>query len=160
MSFGQAVRSGFRNWNKIGGRASKSEYLWWWTFFALVGFAAVFGIPLIESAVYSSTVLSGPAALAYVLVLTVPLILYVPTFTLTIRRLHDTNRSGRWLFPILFPVRDGSPGPNRFGPRPGGNLPMYQLGVADELRKLEELRVAGTISDAEFDRQRSRLLPD
>jgi hypothetical protein len=34
------------------------------------------------------------------------------------------------------------------------------LAVSDELKKPEELRTAGTISDQEFARQRARLLPE
>lgn len=57
----------------------------------------------------------------------------VPTFAVTARRLHDTNRSQWWmalfLVPILgwlvlliFECQDGTKGPNRFGedPKDGG----------------------------------------
>ncbi|WP_206241217.1 DUF805 domain-containing protein [Novosphingobium terrae] len=53
----------------------------------------------------------------------------VPTFAVTARRLHDTNRSQWWMalffVPILgwlalliFECQDGTPGPNRFGDDP------------------------------------------
>jgi hypothetical protein len=105
------------------------------------------------------------------------LVIFVPSLTLTIRRLHDTGRSGWWLLIALIPYLgglillvfmclDGTPGPNNWGDRPGGNLPGHRpsgaplIGVADELHKLEGLRAAGTISDEEFARQRGRLLPE
>ncbi len=53
----------------------------------------------------------------------------IPAIAVTVRRLHDSDRSGWWclliLIPILGPIVvlifmiiDGTPGPNRFGPSP------------------------------------------
>ncbi|SFI16327.1 DUF805 domain-containing protein [Planctomicrobium piriforme] len=55
---------------------------------------------------------------------------FIPSFTVTIRRFHDFDKSGWWLLinliPILGPLlqlimmfRAGTPGKNRFGPQPG-----------------------------------------
>ncbi|HSF78165.1 MAG TPA: DUF805 domain-containing protein [Steroidobacteraceae bacterium] len=57
------------------------------------------------------------------------LVVLVPSVAVTVRRLHDTDRSGWWallaLLPVLgtivlfvFCVLDGTPGPNRFGENP------------------------------------------
>ncbi|MFI5734122.1 DUF805 domain-containing protein [Kribbella sp. NPDC051587] len=57
------------------------------------------------------------------------LLVLVPTLAVTVRRLHDTDRSGWWillnLFPVVgwlvvlvFNVMDGTPGPNRHGADP------------------------------------------
>jgi uncharacterized membrane protein YhaH (DUF805 family) len=57
--------------------------------------------------------------------------LFIPSLAVTIRRLHDINRSAWWvliaLIPFLgalvlliFAVLDGTPGDNRFGPDPKG----------------------------------------
>jgi uncharacterized membrane protein YhaH (DUF805 family) len=57
------------------------------------------------------------------------LVVLVPSIAVTVRRLHDTDRSGWWallaLLPLLgtivlfvFCVLDGTPGPNRFGENP------------------------------------------
>lgn len=54
------------------------------------------------------------------------LALIIPTIAVTVRRLHDTGRSGWWLLiylvPIIGPIialvflaSDGQPGPNKFG---------------------------------------------
>ena len=62
-------------------------------------------------------VISGIATLA----------LLLPNLSVTIRRLHDTDRSGWWWFIVIIPVvgwiiylyfmiARGTPGPNRFGP--------------------------------------------
>ncbi len=53
----------------------------------------------------------------------------VPSFAVTIRRLHDTNRSGWWILIALVPIAgslvllvflaiDGTRGSNRYGPDP------------------------------------------
>lgn len=53
----------------------------------------------------------------------------VPSIAVTVRRLHDTDRSGWWYLLLFIPVigalvilvfmlLDGTPGGNRFGPNP------------------------------------------
>jgi len=53
----------------------------------------------------------------------------IPGLAVTVRRLHDTDRSGWWLLLVLIPligwavllvfmILDGTPGDNRFGPDP------------------------------------------
>jgi uncharacterized membrane protein YhaH (DUF805 family) len=55
----------------------------------------------------------------------------VPSFALTVRRLHDSDKSGFWLFLAFLPflgglvlfvfyVLDGTPGRNRYGDDPKG----------------------------------------
>ena len=127
MSFQEAVQSGFRRWNQTDGRASRSEYWWWTLFYVLVLFGAGVVLGILGYA-------GRAAASVGVLVSAVAfLLLIVPSLTVGIRRLHDTDRSGWWLLLGLVPYigglilliifcLDGSPGPNRFGDRPGGNL--------------------------------------
>ncbi|WP_417347574.1 DUF805 domain-containing protein [Ferrimonas sp.] len=61
------------------------------------------------------------------------LIVFLPTLALTVRRLHDTGRTGWWvlisLIPIVgvivllvFMVLDGEPGDNDFGANPKGGV--------------------------------------
>ena len=57
----------------------------------------------------------------------------IPGLTVSIRRLHDTDRSAWWLLIGLIPLAglvlivffclDGSPGENRFGPSPKEVVP-------------------------------------
>jgi uncharacterized membrane protein YhaH (DUF805 family) len=55
----------------------------------------------------------------------------IPALAVAVRRLHDTDRSGWWILIALIPVvgtlvylyfliKDGTPGPNRFGEDPKG----------------------------------------
>jgi uncharacterized membrane protein YhaH (DUF805 family) len=54
---------------------------------------------------------------------------FIPLVAVSVRRLHDTNRSGWWCFLILIPfigfilgliflAEDSQPGGNRYGPNP------------------------------------------
>ena len=54
---------------------------------------------------------------------------FIPLVAVSVRRLHDTNRSGWWFLMFLIPIvnlilffsfmtQDGQPGENRYGPNP------------------------------------------
>jgi uncharacterized membrane protein YhaH (DUF805 family) len=131
MSFPEAIRSGFRLWSRTDGRASRSEY-WWWVLFSLL----VWLVPGLLLGIPSGPTRLGSTILSLVFLAAV-IVLIVPTLTLSIRRLHDTDRSGWWLLIGLLPYiggiillilycLDGSPGENQFGERPGGDLPGYR----------------------------------
>ncbi|GEO80016.1 DUF805 domain-containing protein [Pararhodospirillum oryzae] len=112
MTFEQALRSCFSQYAHDQGRAGRSEY-WWWVLFT-IGVALVAGI-LDEG--LGGGVFGLLSALA----------LFLPGLAVTIRRLHDIDTSGWWvligLIPLvgtvvllLWTVRPGTPGPNRYGP--------------------------------------------
>jgi uncharacterized membrane protein YhaH (DUF805 family) len=86
--------------------------------FALFNFLITIGISIVEFT-------SGFSGLVFVYGLAI----LVPCFTITIRRLHDTNRSGWWVLAGLIPVvgwlallilmsLEGKYERNRFGPDP------------------------------------------
>lgn len=68
------------------GRASRSEF--WWYVLALLIVAFFVGIP----AVFLSSIPYASSILAYAFVLAI----FTPTLAVTVRRLHDTGRSGWW----------------------------------------------------------------
>ncbi|MGO9699022.1 MAG: DUF805 domain-containing protein [Xanthobacteraceae bacterium] len=116
MNFVQAISSGFSNYVKFSGRAIRSEY-WFWVLFYCLG---IFVAGIIDS-VLGIYVISGLFWLATVL----------PTLAVTIRRLHDLDRTGWWIFIGLIPLigwiiliiwycTRGTVGSNRFGPDPLG----------------------------------------
>ncbi len=100
------------------GRARRSEY---WYFF-LFNFIAGFVLGLVDiglAAVLGMGFLSGLYGLAVL----------IPGIAVSVRRLHDTNRSGWWLLigliPVIgalvllfFMVQDSTPGKNQFGDNP------------------------------------------
>lgn len=103
------------------GRARRKEY---W-YFMLFNFIFSFGLLIVDvvigafSAEVSMGLLSGIYTLAVL----------IPGIAVSVRRLHDTNRSGLWLLigiiPLIgglillvFMVQDSQPGENQYGPHP------------------------------------------
>lgn len=101
-SIGQAVTRFFKKYATFSGRASRSEY-WWWTLVSTV-IGAILGA--INSA--TTTPVAGDAMSAfgpvYVVLVLFSLATLVPGLALSIRRLHDTNRSGWWVLIALIPL--------------------------------------------------------
>ncbi len=123
MSFTEAVRSVYRNYAKFDGRASRSEYWWFQLFVILVILAGYFVTALLAIATRSYG-LFGLAVIALVVFWIATLI---PTLAVTVRRLHDSDKSGWWLLIIFLPyvgafvvliftLLASTPGHNRYGP--------------------------------------------
>jgi uncharacterized membrane protein YhaH (DUF805 family) len=89
MSFTNAIQVCFNKYATFSGRASRSEYWWFYLFTILVN--VVFSI--IFAATQSSVIngLSGLFALAVLL----------PSLAVATRRLHDVGRSGWWQLLVL-----------------------------------------------------------
>ena len=116
MTFTQAIRSGFANYVNFRGRAVASEFWWWQLFVLLVAFA----LGMVDGALDpNADVIADIWALAVLL----------PGLAVSVRRLHDSDMSGWWLFALMIPfvglvlllvwfIQDGTPGYNRFGPDP------------------------------------------
>lgn len=114
MGFGQAISSGFSNYVNFSGRACRSEY-WYWILFIIIA-DIVAGIIDYAIGVQVVTSLFGLATI-------------LPNLAVAIRRLHDLDRTGWWIFIGLIPLvgwiiliiwycTRGTNGPNRWGPDP------------------------------------------
>lgn len=95
MNFGQAVSSVFSKYASMQGRASRSEYWYWYLFNFLVTL-----IPAIWFGVESSSKEGFIGTLLFILI---SLALLIPNITVEVRRLHDSNRSGGWWWIRLVP---------------------------------------------------------
>jgi len=104
----------------FSGRARRKEYWYFFLFNTIIGFVLSFieGLTSIAAGTDYS-VLAGIYSLAVLL----------PSIGVSIRRLHDTGRSGWWLFINLIPligaiillifmVSDSQAGTNQYGPSP------------------------------------------
>ncbi|MBX3479145.1 MAG: DUF805 domain-containing protein [Caulobacter sp.] len=115
----------FRKYVDFQGRARRSEYWLYILFLTAVEIVLVVLAAMMSNGDPESF---GPVN---ILLLIFGLGTFLPTLAVAVRRLHDTGRSGFWLFIGLIPligaivllifyVLDGTPGPNRFGPDPKG----------------------------------------
>jgi len=122
MNFTQAVRSCFSKFATFQGRAQRSEF-WYFALFTNASYYllvaaeyVIFGLgdnlPAIASPIFT-------------------LIVFIPTIAVSVRRLHDLDRTGwwwwRWLIPIIgwivllvWMISKGSDGDNAYGPDPLG----------------------------------------
>jgi uncharacterized membrane protein YhaH (DUF805 family) len=117
MQFRDAIRSGFRNYVTFSGRASRSEF-WYWTLF---GFLVAAVSSILDSALFPS-MSTGPISAI------TSLLLLLPGLAVSVRRLHDLDRTGWWtlitltiiglIVLLIWDCTKGTDGPNRFGPDP------------------------------------------
>ena len=135
MSFAESVRTCISKYATFEGRATRSEFWWFYLFAALVALVVFFpGYILMIAGAATAENNSTPGALFWLgLVLLivgslVVLALYIPFLAVGCRRLHDRGQSG-WLQLLLlvpcgnivllvFWVMEGSPGDNAYGPKP------------------------------------------
>jgi len=92
MGFGEAVSTCLGKYATFDGRATRPEY-WWWALFSVI--------------VYVVAVILDLATHTFLIGLIVTLGLLLPTIAVTVRRLHDTGRSGWWYFIALIPLIGG-----------------------------------------------------
>ena len=115
----------------FSGRATRAEY---W-YFVLFNFIAAVAIVLVGNIIFGyplTMVLSWIYALA----------VFIPGLAVAVRRLHDTGRSGWWIFINLVPfigsivllvflIQDSQPGENKYGPNPKEETNSDSLGEGD-----------------------------
>ncbi len=101
----------------FSGRARRAEY---WMF-ALVNFLVSIALAIVDVVLFGTTF--GIVGALY------SLAILIPGLAVSVRRLHDTNRSGWWLLIALIPilgaialliffVQDSDPGDNQYGSNP------------------------------------------
>ena len=105
----------------FSGRSRRKEY-WYFVLFSVIVSLVLSAVDAILGTFSSSTnvgLLGGIYGLAII----------IPSIAVSVRRLHDIDRTGWWvlisLVPVIgtiillvFAVLDGTPGQNRFGPNP------------------------------------------
>jgi uncharacterized membrane protein YhaH (DUF805 family) len=115
MSFEHAIRTCLQlKYLQFNGRASRSEY--WWFF--LFSFLALQAAAVLDAVVG-----------VFIFYFATVLLLALPTLSACVRRLHDLDRSGWWILIVLIPfigslilliwtVSEGNPFPNQYGTIP------------------------------------------
>ena len=135
MNFVEAVKSGYANYVNFSGRSQRSAY-WWWTLFQVV---VALVIALLEG---GGSFSRGDGAMQFAVVGGIfstiwTLVNLLPGIAVSVRRMHDVDRSGWWLLIAFVPLigaivllvwfcSRGTSGSNRFGPDPlGSNASVF-----------------------------------
>jgi uncharacterized membrane protein YhaH (DUF805 family) len=119
-----------RDYAVFRGRARRREF---W-YFALMNFLVVFVGSLVAKLleVVTGTSEQGPVAIFFALLYVLyGLAVLLPSIGVSVRRLHDSGKSGWWLLLnfvpfvgaivlLVFYVLDSDPGENKYGPNPKG----------------------------------------
>jgi uncharacterized membrane protein YhaH (DUF805 family) len=118
VGFTDAIKLALQNIFEYNGRASRSAY-WWFALAELIGWVGVVILAVIFAAIHAPV-------LSVLLYLAAAVAAFLVSLSLTIRRLHDQDKSGFWYFIAFVPfiggiwllvltIMEGTPGPNRFG---------------------------------------------
>ena len=92
MNFGKAIATCMGKYGTFSGRASRSEYWWFYLFTILMSWGAT----IVDGAVASS---GDP-----MVEILVTLVLFVPIIAAGCRRLHDMGKSGWWQLLWIIPI--------------------------------------------------------
>ncbi len=134
MGFVDAVKSGFGKYVTFSGRAARSEY-WWWVLFvvilSIIGFAidGIINPASVTTEMGDGTV--GVSSTGGPVSMIISLAMLLPGLAVSVRRLHDIDKSGWWILIGLVPLvgfillivwycTKGTMGSNRFGEDPLG----------------------------------------
>ena len=131
MSFGQAIVRVFSNYANFQGRARRSEY-WYFVLFYGIVMLCLSLLALIPGAVLLTVIFWLGTV--------------VPNLAVSWRRLHDTGRSGAWVFLSLVPLvgvlilicgwrRTASPGPIPSARTPKAPRPRQRAMKAETSRR-------------------------
>jgi uncharacterized membrane protein YhaH (DUF805 family) len=111
------------------GRAQRKEYWFFYLFTVLI----TLGLAILDMLIGSFDRVTGVGVLSGLYSLAV----LIPNLAVTVRRLHDTNRSGWWFFIVLVPfiggivlfiflVQDSTPGENQYGANPKAAMNTFE----------------------------------
>ena len=143
VSFSQAIKLAFKNYANCSGRSRRSEFWFFYLFIYGSTMVFVFALSFIISIIapFSSSdgnnsefpviifIVFGCILFAYIIAISIPLI------SVTVRRLHDTGKSGFYYFVTFIPmvggwlllyfcIIDSDPNTNEYGPSPKYILPQ------------------------------------
>jgi len=111
----------------FSGRSRRKEY-WMWTLFVVI-VEVVLYTWAISAAVSAGGQMGAGVGLPFILLMLFALAVFIPGLAVTVRRLHDQEKSGLLFLLVLIPLvgpiilivfmcTEGTPGPNKYGPDP------------------------------------------
>ncbi|HEX8643611.1 MAG TPA: DUF805 domain-containing protein [Allosphingosinicella sp.] len=116
-----------RRYFDFSGRSRRKEY-WMWTLFVVIVEVVLYSF-IIGAAVSADGQMTAMVGLPFMLLMVFALAIMIPAIAVTIRRLHDQDKSGAYFLLIFIPLvgpivllvfmcMEGTPGPNQYGPDP------------------------------------------
>jgi uncharacterized membrane protein YhaH (DUF805 family) len=114
--------SAFQKYADFEGRSTTAEY---WYFY-LYNTLAMIAVAIVDAILFN---LNNSQSVRLVFSLIYVLATIIPNYSITVRRLHDTNHSGWWMFITMIPIigsiwyfialiSEGTAGSNDYGPDP------------------------------------------
>lgn len=124
MSFSQSISIGMGKYATFSGRASRSEFWWFYLFLTLLSWV----VPIV-----GAVIIGGNPLLQEILTYIVALAVFLPMLSVTARRLHDTGRTGWWqllyltiiggILVLIWCAFDTKMETNKYGPIPEDKMP-------------------------------------
>ena len=124
MGFGQSISTCMGKYATFSGRASRSEFWWFYLFVTLLSWGA---------SIVGAVTMGGDPMLQEILPIIVSLALLLPMLAATTRRLHDTGRTGWWqllyltiiggILVLIWCAFDTKMESNKYGPIPVDKMP-------------------------------------
>ena len=131
VGFGEAIKRAYKNYFNFSGRASLSEY--WWFYLYSYLFSILFMLLIFIVGDFITSMAGNPNNIISTIVLVIAFLVMfaalLPSLSLLVRRLHDIGKGGGWIFISFVPFIGGiwllvltlqpsEPYANRFGPIP------------------------------------------
>ena len=104
ITFGEAIRSGFRNMFEFTGRASRTEFWYFILFYAIVFYTLGIVLSFLTPFVMLKAKIPVTPQASLMIVGFIAFILIIPLVSITVRRLHDSERKGAWVLVYLLPM--------------------------------------------------------
>jgi uncharacterized membrane protein YhaH (DUF805 family) len=155
MSFIETIKFSYKNYARFSGRASRSEY-WYWVLFVWLGF--------IVSAIFMER-----SSFFVLLYFTFIFSAIIPGIARAVRRLHDINKSGAFLFMGLIPIvgsilllvwfcTKSHSSPNQYGPAMQDGFTSKELRVNEPDAPKSQFRSQDIESNGNRTKAKSLLL--
>ncbi|MCU1526920.1 MAG: hypothetical protein JWP75_683 [Frondihabitans sp.] len=108
ITFVPAIRRALSKYADFTGRASRSEFWWWYLGIAIVGIVLDILAGIVAGIGRSASGAPGPGYFVFTIILVLfGLAIIVPQLAVTWRRLHDGNFAGPFFFLSLIPFVGG-----------------------------------------------------